>query len=466
MTENIRPAGQGDMDSYVPGRLPYLEKWVKEHAEPAAPFETRPATRAVCQRCHARLPFAASPEEEQRELVEHLGRCWGPTEEPPVGAADGREHRPNIWGEVAAEADTACMVFAVQAPGPAGGAYLLVTALPTHLATLTALDHQLRELWYQDRDPCPRRNHMSPDDKAHLSMFLARLPSTLPRPAAMDRAELKKELQERELSARGSKEELEERVKEARREGGEGEVEEGVEERLYRGYLPNQAAVELEGLGQGCTAGYWQAGRVMVVREWGGIYWPAVCMPETATGLVGRADGPRGRWGSYQGNSLWHAVFIHRGNRRIWARSDRDNMWVYFPWRQPEAGLTLETEEEIAEVKEKCLRLPGGKAATQFRDAEEEARWLEAMREAVNMFYMKSDQEVLTRCAELGMTGAGELVEQISYGEQCRLAPWGSQEREEARPTWSFLKSWEEGGMSHMPTPLPVTKEKVSAADD
>ena len=82
------------------------------------------------------------------------------------------------------------------------------------------------------------------------------------------------------------------------------------------------------------------------------------------------------------------------------------------------------------------------------------------------MFYMKSDQEVLARCAELGMTGAGELVEQISYGEQCRLAPWGSQEREEARPTWSFLKSWEEGDMSHMPTPLPVTKEKVSAADD
>ena len=39
----------------------------------------------------------------------------------------------------------------------------------------------------------------------------------------------------------------------------------------------------------------------------------------------------------------------------------------------------------------------------------------------------------------------------------------GMQEREEARPTWSFIKNWEEGDM---PTPLPVTKEKVSAADD
>lgn len=219
MAENLRPAEQGDMDRYVPGRLAYLEKWVQEHAEPAAAFDARPATRAVCQRCHARLPFAASPEEEQKELVEHLARCWGPTEEPPVGEADGREHRPNIWGEVAAEVDTACMVFAVQAPGPAGGAYLLVTALPRHLATLTALDHQLRELWYQDRDPCVRRGRMSPDDKAHLSMFLARLPSTLPGPATMDRVELKKELQERELSVRGSREELEERVRAARMEG-------------------------------------------------------------------------------------------------------------------------------------------------------------------------------------------------------------------------------------------------------
>jgi hypothetical protein len=108
MAENLRLAGQRDMDEYVPGRLPYLEKWVddKETAEPGRLHEARPAACAICWRCDLRLPMPASTTEGTASLEEHLAQSDG----PPVGEQDGRKSvKPSLWGEAAAEVETPCL---------------------------------------------------------------------------------------------------------------------------------------------------------------------------------------------------------------------------------------------------------------------------------------------------------------------------------------------------------------------
>lgn len=42
-----------------------------------------------------------------------------PSDRPPVGEQDGRQGiKPNLWGEAAAEVDTPCLTFTLQAPRP------------------------------------------------------------------------------------------------------------------------------------------------------------------------------------------------------------------------------------------------------------------------------------------------------------------------------------------------------------
>ena len=151
------------------------------------------------------------------------------------------------------------------------------------------------------------------------------------------------------------------------------------------------------------------------------VWWPAVCIPETSTGLLGKVDGERGRYRPYEAGALWHVVFINRGNKRFWAR--HQNMMYSFPWRYPEKGLTLETAAEVEDLVKKHTVKPAPNSARveqylDFKDLEEKEQWLEAFKEAVRLYYLESDQTVLKRCQELGMTGDGELIPTISYEQQ------------------------------------------------
>ena len=272
------------MDEYVPGRLPYLTKWIKdcEVAEKGASFEPRPSTKAICQRCQTRIPYSAN----SKELLKHMEMCWAAGSEPPVGETDGRKHKPNLLGEVAAEVDTTCQLFTIHSPGPYGGAYLLLVALPSKEGTLEKLDTLLRKLWFPDLD-----NNSGRDDMKHLSMFM------MSQASGMDRMQLKMELQRLELSVRGSDDDLKARLQEHwSRSGGAKRDAHGVhwasvvqenatevkgteelekmddeetfclEDRLYRGFLPNGAALELAGMGLGVSVGLFTPGRVVTVR--------------------------------------------------------------------------------------------------------------------------------------------------------------------------------------------------------
>ena len=282
LSQGIRPAEQRNIDEYVPGRLPYLKKWIKdsEVAEKGTSFEPRPSTKAICQRCQTQIPYSANP----KELMKHMEKCWAPGLEPPVGESDGREHRPNLLGEVAAEVDTTCQLFTIHSPGPYGGTYLLLVALPSQEGTLEKLDNLLRKVWFPDVD----HNFSRPDLK-HLSMFM------MSQASGMDRTQLKMELQRLQLSVRGSDDDLRGRleehwfrrggakkgvqgdhwasvvqVNEVKSSGDEGkmEVEESVslEDRLYSDFLPNCGALEVAGMAPGVSAGLLTAGRVITVR--------------------------------------------------------------------------------------------------------------------------------------------------------------------------------------------------------
>ena len=283
LSQGIRPAEQRNMDKYVPGRLPYLTKWIKdsEVAEKGASFEPRPSTKAICQRCQTRIPHSA----DAKELVKHMEKCWMPGPEPPVGESDGREHRPNLLGEVAAEVDTACQLFTIESPGPYGGAYLLLVALPAQDGTLEKLDTLLRKVWFPDVD-----HNFDRRDQKLLSMFM------MSQASGMDRVQLKLELQRLELSVRGTDDDLRARLEEHWFKGGGGakkdvqgdhwasvgqmnevegfgdvekmEEEESIslEDRLYSGFLPNGAAVELAAMGPGVSTGLLTAGQVVTVR--------------------------------------------------------------------------------------------------------------------------------------------------------------------------------------------------------
>ena len=225
---------------------------------------------------------------------------------------------------------------------------------------------------------------------------------------------------------------------------GKMEVEESVslEDRLYSGFLPNSGALERAGMGPGVSTGLLTAGRVVTVRylcpsnmvsssfnvvvgrvwteEGPEVWWPAVCIPETSTGLLGKVDGERGRYRRYEEGALWHCVFINRGNQRFWVRPNYQNLMHNFPWRYPERGLTLETTEEVEDLVKKHTAKPAPNSAVEetyldFKDLEEREQWLEAFREAVRLHYLESDQAVLKKCQELGMTGDGELVPTIRY---------------------------------------------------
>jgi len=484
--EGIRPAEQRNIDEYVPGRLPYLKKWIKdsEVAEKGASFEPRPSTKAICQRCQTRIPYSANP----KELMKHIEKCWAPGLEPPVGESDGREHRPNLLGEVAAEVDTSCQLFTIHSPGPYGGAYLLLVALPSQEGTLEKLDTLLRKVWFPDVD----HNFGRPDLK-HLSMFM------MSQASGMDRTQLKMELQRLQLSVMGSDEDLRGRLEEHwfRQDGakkdvqgdhwasvvqvnevkGSGnvakmEVEESVslEDRLYSGFLPNCGALELAGMGPGVSTGLLTAGRVITVRVWTEegpeVWWPAVCIPETSTGLLGKVDGERGRYRRYDEGALWHCVFINRDNKRFWVRPNYQNMMHNFPWRYPERGLTLETAAEVEDLVKIHTEKPAPNSAVgehylDFKDLEEREQWLEAFKEAVRLYYLESDQAVLKKCQELGMTGDGELVPTIGYQQQldveCALTGRITQPIEEKeKAQWSFLKPQPD---NQHPVPLPVRKE-------
>jgi len=485
--EGIRPAEQRNMDEYVPGRLPYLTKWIKdsEVAEKGASFEPRPSIKAICQRCQKRIPYSA----DSKELLKHMETCWAAGPEPPVSENDGREHRPNLLGEVAAEVDTTCQLFTIHSPGPYGGAYLLLVALPSKEGTLEKLDTLLRKFWFPDVDNNSGRVGMK-----HLSMFM------MSQTCGMDRMQLKMELQRLELSVRGSDDDLRARLQEHwSRSGGakkdvhgvhwasvvleneaeptstgkleEMDDEESVclEDRLYRGFLPNGAALELAGMGPGVSVGLLTPGRVVTVRVWTEegpeVWWPAVCIPETSSGLLGKVDGEKGRYRLYEEGALWHCVFINRGNKRHWVRPHYRNMMPHFAWRYPEKGLTLETEAEVEQcVKQHTVKPAPDNATGQyldFKDMEEKEQWLEAFREAVRLYYLESDQAVLKRCQELGMTGDGDLVPTISYQLQKEVESAMTcsttkpiEEKEKAK--WSFLKPQPD---KEHPVPLPVRKE-------
>ena len=92
------------------------------------------------------------------------------------------------------------------------------------------------------------------------------------------------------------------------------------------------------------------------------VWWPAVCLPETSTGLLGKVDGERGRYRRYQEGALWHCVFINRGNKRYWARPNHQNMTPHFPWKR--GRLTLETEADV----ETCVKLHTDKPAPNMEE--------------------------------------------------------------------------------------------------
>ena len=196
------------------------------------------------------------------------------------------------------------------------------------------------------------------------------------------------------------------------------------------------------------------------------VWWPAVCIAETSTGLLGKVDGERGRYHLYEEGALWHVVFINRGNKRFWVRPHYRNMMPHFAWRYPEKGLTLDTKEEVETLLCVHTRKPAHNNElvgqyVDFKDMEERAQWLEAFREAVRLYYMESDEARLKRCQELGMTGDGELVPTISYRQQqdldCAITGWTNkpiEEKEEAQ--WSFFKPQLD---KEHPVPLPVRKE-------
>ena len=270
------------MDKYVPGRLPYLKKWINdsEVAEKAASFEPRPSTKAICVRCQKRIPHS----DNLKELMEHMETCWAPGLETPVGETDGREHRPNLFGEVAAEVDTTCQIFSIHSPGPYAGAYLLLVALPSQDGSLEKLDTLLRKVWFPDA-----KHNSGSDDTKHLSMFM------MSRASGMDRVQLKMELQRLELSVRGSDDDLRARLEGHWFKSGpakkdvqgvhwasvaqvnevedsevvrkmESEESVSLEDRLYSGFLPNCAALERAGMGSGVSAGLLVPGRVVTVR--------------------------------------------------------------------------------------------------------------------------------------------------------------------------------------------------------
>ena len=270
------------MDEYVPGRLPYLLKWIKddEVAEKGASFEARPSTKAICQRCQVRISYNAGC----KEFLKHVEKCWQPGPEKPISEKDGRDHRPSVLGEVAGEVDTACQLFTVHSAGPCGGTYFLLVALPTDGGSLEKLDSLLRKVWFPDL----RHDSINEDEK-HLSMFL------MSKTAEMDRTQLKLELQRLDLSVRGTDDELRVRLEDHwfRSSGGGRRGSEGVhwtsalavngegvddEEELRRGdntsldyylnrgFLSNCANLDLTGMAPGVTAGLLTAGRVVTVR--------------------------------------------------------------------------------------------------------------------------------------------------------------------------------------------------------
>ena len=270
------------MDEYVPGRLPYLLKWIKddEVAEKGASFEARPSTKAICQRCQVRISYNAGC----KEILKHVEKCWQPGPEKPVSEKDGRDHRPSVLGEVAGEVDTACQLFTVHSVGPCAGTYFLLVALPTDGGSLEKLDSLLRKVWFPDL----RHDSINEDEK-HLSMFL------MSKTAEMDRTQLKLELQRLDLSVRGTDDELRVRLEDHwfRSTGGGRRGPEGVhwtsalavngegvdddeelgsrdntslEYSLNRGFLSNCANLDLTGMALGVTAGLLTPGRVVTVR--------------------------------------------------------------------------------------------------------------------------------------------------------------------------------------------------------
>ena len=185
----------------------------------APPHQPAPSSRAVCQRCKLSLPMPAPWEGQEGELQSHLAECWAPSSSPPVCEGDGREHRPSLMGQVAGEEDTPCLLFTATSPGPCGGEYLLTIALPREAATLQAIDSIIRELWFPlEVDQWRARFRDDEDDRRYLSMFLMRSPE-----------------QEGPPGSSQDGEELE-----AGQEGGTVKQEgRSVEERLFRGFLPN-----------------------------------------------------------------------------------------------------------------------------------------------------------------------------------------------------------------------------------
>ena len=465
--KGLRPPGYKDMDSYVPGRLPYLPKRVEEVAreQGAPPHQPAPSTKAVCQRCKLSLPMPAPGEGQEGELQSHLAECWAPSSSPPVCEGDGREHRPSLMGQVAGEEDTPCLLFTATSPGPCGGEYLLTIALPREAATLQALDSFIRELWFPlEVDHWRARFRDDEDDRRYLSMFLMRSPEQ-EGPSVSSKDGEGMEAGQGDASVKQEGETVKREGGTVKQEGGTVKQEGGtveqegrsVEEKLYRGYLPNAAAADLASGSTGVTEGLLRAGRLVWAREWGGVLWPAVCLAEASSGLVGRLACPQGRHLHSTVGQQWHLVFIGRGNTRAWVPADMDVFELNPGWDE----LELTTKKGIAKAMGSALN----PANSKFRDSVQEEEWLAAMKEGVRLHQLHSDTAVLARVAELGLTGDGELLPQTDYME--RLMWWSkgqSREEVEARNfdtarehgKWSFMTPYQPG---ELPVALAVQKE-------
>ena len=273
---------QQDMTRYVPGRLPKLLRKAEAHSAADYLEGGGGSLRAICQFCKVKIPFDSEFDGDSKELIDHLLKCWTPTDEPPYQAGDERNKQPNINGEVACEEDLECMIITIHSPGAFKGGYVLAYAFPlTSNPDLAMLDSTLRNEWFEEYE-CP-----------HLSMFFKR-------------------------ECAGSLDD---------------------ERKHYSGFAINKVVSEskkdaddaflkfsINNSYQPCN------GRIVWAREHKGIFWPAVVMEENSSKILARRDSDEGDDETWPREWClqWHVIFLNRGWRRMWVRESYNTFRPHF----------------------------------------------------------------------------------------------------------------------------------------
>jgi len=406
----IESKDQQDMFRYVPGRMPKLLR--KAQADIAADFKEggNGSSKAVCHACKEKVPFSADPDEYSKELMEHIKKCWAPTNEPPMGSCDKRKKIPTVLGHFATEDDEDCLLLSVQSPGPYGGAYMMLLAFPLQMdpkPDLASLDAVLRKEWFHEDD---MDVNFFPH---HQSVFI-------------------------------------------KREAG-GEMEE--ERKMYDGFEENivtsrdKRKMTADDKFFKVSGNRYQApGSVVWAREWKGVFWPAVVMEERESGILARRD-PEDEdeiFDRFHGLQ-WHVVFLGREGKRLWAR---DNYDTFKPFDRE-----IDVEKWQERHKKEILTL----------DGDEKAKWEDAVMLGKKLEDLDNEAVLKVLAKVPAMIGGERSGEEIKDSSAWKILVDFEKGEEKARKTledwrnypgkhkWSFYKSVY-GANYEVPFPLPVEK--------